>query len=241
MSSKRSKPKWGQHAKGIFDDYGKEHYSVEQTRSILVSFSITPDISKVKQKLDIAANQYFQTRSMFEDAPTHAESQAALKYLQNHARALIKGLEELDDKSWNFLLGSEVEASYRLLEEGTVMTRLGYEMDSVRLEDGSISYEMLSAADFIGAAEFIDVYVTDGLEHIPKGQKGKRPLLSLGAWLNHIGPLWCEISGTDFTLDFHKGQPISEAAIFAKLAIEIIDQKVTNANLITAMRNQHKS
>lgn len=241
MPSKRPKPKWGQHAKGIFDYYGKEHYSIDQTHSILASFAITPDILKVKQKLDIAANQYFQTRSMFEDAPTHAESRAALKYLQKHARTLIKGLEGLDDKSWNFLLGSEISASHRLMNEGTVTTRLGYDMESVRHEDGSISYDMLSAEDFIGAAQFIEVYVTDGLEHIPKGQKGKRPLLSLGGWLNHIEPLWRDITGSDFTLDFHKGQPISEAAIFAKKAIEIIDPKVTNANLITAMRNRDKN
>lgn len=177
---------------------------------------------------------------MFEDAPTHAESRAALEYLQKHARALLKGLEELDDKSWNLLLGSEIEASYRLMDEGTVTTRLGYDMVSERHEDGSVSYDMLSADDFIGAAEFIEVYITDGLEHLPAGQKGKRPLLSLGGWLNHMKPLWCELSGRAFTLDVHEGEPISDAAVFCKRAIEVVDPAVTSANLITAIRNKQR-
>lgn len=175
---------------------------------------------------------------MFEDAPTHAECRAALSYIQGHAKALLVGLEKLDDKSWNFILSAETEASYRLMKEGTVMTRLGYEIGATRHEDGSISYDKLGPEDFLGAAEFIDFYLSDGLDNIPPGQKGNRPLLSLGGWLNHIKPLWEEFSGKDFTLDVHRGEPISAAAIFCKRAIEIIDAEVTDANIVTAMRNK---
>tara|TARA_R110002153_G_scaffold170637_2_gene323500 strand:- start:62 stop:781 length:720 start_codon:yes stop_codon:yes gene_type:complete len=238
MVDKRPKPKWGHRAKGVFDDFGKEHYSIEESQDIISGFAFSIEISDVKKKLDIAANQYFQTRSMFEDAPTHGESRVALEFLQKHAKALRKGLEALDDKSWNLVLGAEIEASYQLLREGTVRTRLGYEMGSVRHEDGSISYDMLSPQDFIGAAEFIEVYIADGLAHAPSGKSGKRPLLSLRGWLNHMEPLWSDGTGRPFTLDFHKGVPISNAAIFCKRAISVIDSGVTDANLITAIRGK---
>jgi len=112
----------------MLDDLGKEHYDEKQVFKLAELLPEGVSLDDLKRKLDIEANQYLISRTSYEDAPTHAESKEALKYLQEHAQALLNGLQMLDGKSWNLVLAPEEEASYRLLEEGTVMTSLGYEI-----------------------------------------------------------------------------------------------------------------
>lgn len=240
MLTNRPKPKWGHRSKGMFEDLGKVHYDEKQASDLAGLLGEGICQIELKRKLDIAANQYFWMRSSYEDGPTHAESKEALKYLQKHAQSLLSGLKKLDDKAWNIVLGPELEASYRLGFEDKVMTSLGYEIEGERHPDGSLTYETLGPENFVGAAEFVEFYISHALENYPKRQPGKMRLLSLSGWLNHIEPLWCECSGREFTLNFHKGEAISDAARFCKAAIAVIDPKVTDANMITAMREKIK-
>lgn len=240
MPTKRPKPRWGHRAKGMLEDLGKEHYDEKQVSELAELLPVGVNQLELKSKLDIAANQYLITRSSYEDAPTHAESKEALKYLQNHAQKLLEGFGKLDGKSWNIVLAPEIQATQRLGFEDRVMTSLGYEIVGERQPDGSISYEELGPEDFIGAAEFIEFYISHALENYPKSKLGKMRLLSLSGWLNHLEPLWLEFSGNKFTLDFHKGKGVSDAFVFCKEAISMIDPNVTEANLITAMREKIK-
>lgn len=237
MPSKRPKPQWGYRAKGMFEDINKEHYSHQQVSELaqLLAPGVCED--DLKEKLDIAANQYFYTRASYEDAPTHAESKEALKYLQNHAQKLLHGLRDLDGKSWNMILAPETQATRGLGVEDRVMTSLGYEIVGERQPDGSLKYEVLDPEDFTGAAEFIEFYISHALEDFPESRPGKMKLLSLGGWLRHMRPLWIELSGKKFTLDFHNGRGVSDASVFCTRAIDVIDTDVTDANLITAMRD----
>lgn len=168
MPTNRPKPKWGHRSKALFEDYGKQHYDelqVHRLAEMLVDNVDHLRLDDLEAALNNAANQYFHTRSRFEDGPTHAESKAALRYLQKHAQSLLEGLNMLDDKSWNIVLAPEIAASHKLMSEGKVMTSLGYEIEGERSADGSISYELLEPDDFVGAAQFIECYLSHALEN----------------------------------------------------------------------------
>ncbi len=114
MPAKRPKPKWGHRAKGMLEDLGKEHYDEKQVSELAELLPEGINQKDLESRLDIAANQYSITRTSYEDAPTHAESKEALRYLQKHVQSLLSGLQRLDGNSWKIVLAPEIEASWHL-------------------------------------------------------------------------------------------------------------------------------
>lgn len=66
--------------------------------------------------------------------------------------------------------------------------------------------------------------------------KGRKPDYALEALVRNIAYLWSDILKRPFTLDYHKGSALTEAANFVKAIIGYLGPDIPETRLITTMR-----
>jgi len=239
---KKINPKTDHHFHHILSTYNETLYAPEDVNELAVMVGGVDDLEEFHERLERAADIYRIHKNNSDEAPTDPQVRAALNNLNNHAKGLLKGLETLDYRSWVRMLAHDEQAGIHVMSKDQVYSLAGKPMIKEVLPDGSKVVESLGPDDFVEMARLIHLYVEYGHQNLPtKGKSGRRKLFALSQWLPNIKRQWEERSGKRFTVDEHNGTGITDAFHFCKRAMINIDPKVTDSNLITAMKSYIKN
>jgi len=236
---KKHRPRWGYRVRGWFPEGREPFFDQSSFERLATTYDIPEHLhQKVFEQLEGSGDIYSYHRTNVDDRPTPSEQAAALREIGHLAAKLSQRLEDLDDAT--------TDAFWRIAShqphpfEAETETPFGHKIERIDMPDEGfllLCDDEESIRRSIRIIQNVAAHVEAGL---PQAQGGPSGSEGIRMWVLNMVSLWEEILGRKFTLDYHQGQPISDAARFTVEALQVIDPNVPTSRIVTGMRKVTK-
>lgn len=244
----RPKPKFGYHARHLLSSYERRTYDARFVEELSARYNIDdPDLVRdLHEFLEGAADIYRTYTHNFDNAPRPGQMKAAYDEIDQLLEKLTDRLENLDDRSaWFFWEPeSRIEASVKdpiLAEDRQPIigeSPWGHRILHYPVNEGGWITSYLKRDQHFESVRILRNYCSYARKRVGKDARGPSPSEGLRMWIVNVANYWDKGLGRQFTLDYEKGQPISEAARFCIDTIRIVDPEVLPSAVFGAMKKE---
>lgn len=248
----RHKPKWGYQTEYLLSNDGIRIYEPKFLDALYQEFDIQGAElqERVHSRLEGAGNVYRKWRTNADEAPRPAERKAAIDELERLVDTLRDRLEQMDDFTATAFWRPETDLLGILGDEATKAKEgkptldespWGHPLEFIKTEDGGVSMITLSQRHHFESLNILKNYCAAAREVIGPDAGGRPKDEGLRMWAINIRNLWEKELDRRFTLSQHKGEPVSDAAVFCVRTCSILEPGTSNARVFTAMRKAIQS
>lgn len=169
----------------------------------------------------------------------HEALREQLKRLAEQAELLHRRLQDLNEDARHLLHMAVYRDTERTAwdvarSREPKRTEIGQLIQFVEISEGVVPL-FLEYEDIANTPALLSAYARRVMSDLPQGRKGRPTRAGLGEWVANFERAWTEIVKRPFTVQRHKGEPVSPAARFAVACFKVVDPEVLPSNVMTEM------